>query len=283
MSYPVPSRAALRALSKLCRNDVAPIRRYGSISRQPSGLISSNSAPAKKLRPPPLAVCQIRSKSTSKEPVDPQLDSSTALPDITNYYTLFPQTIPNGPPQKPSRIPDSNTELTGKQPTSQFYINQRDLRQEFLRLQSVYHPDKYPAGSSAHQRAYALSTLLNNAYKTLSDPLLRAQYVLQLLYDIDVTNEDNSAHKTDPETLMLVMEAQEELESADGEEGEHIVERLREENKARIREAEQELGEAFEASDAQRAKDWSVKLKYWKSLEGGLNEWEPGKEVRLTH
>lgn len=147
----------------------------------------------------------------------------------------------------------------------------------------MYHPDKFPAGSAAHQRAYALSTLLNNAYKTLSDPLLRAQYVLQLLYDIDVTNEDNSAHKTDPETLMLVMEAQEELESADGEEGAKIVERLSDENKERIREAEQQLGEAFEASDVDRAKDWSVKLKYWKSLEGGLNDWEPGKEVRLTH
>lgn len=82
---------------------------------------------------------------------------------------------------------------------------------------------------------------------------------------------------------MLVMEAQEELESADGEEGTKIVERLSDENKERIREAEQQLGEAFEASDVDRAKDWSVKLKYWKSLEGGLNDWEPGKEVRLTH
>lgn len=169
---------------------------------------------------------------------------------------------------------------------SSFYVNPRDLRKEFLQLQSVYHPDKYPAGSTAHQRAYALSTLLNNAYKTLSDPLLRAQYVLQLLYDIDVTSEDNSAHPTDPETLMLVMEAQEELEGAadaDGKEGEQVVERLKEENKARIRETEKGLGEAFEAGDAEGARDWSVKLKYWKSLESGLNEWEPGKEVRLTH
>lgn len=283
MALPVPSRAALRALSKLCRNDTTPVRRFVSTklqSHRPSLLYTKSTRNTCRTVPVPSCV---RSKSTNKETVDPQLDSSVALPDITNYYTLFPETIPHGPPQAPSRIPDSDTKLSGEQPASSFYINPRDLRKEFLRLQSIYHPDKFPAGSTAHQRAYALSTLLNNAYKTLSDPLLRAQYVLQLLYDIDVMNEDNSAHKTDPETLMLVMEAQEGLESADGEEGQKIVERLKEENKSRIKEAEQHLGEAFEASDAERAKDWSVKLKYWKSLESGLNEWEPGKEVRLTH
>jgi molecular chaperone HscB len=124
---------------------------------------------------------------------------------------------------------------------------------------------------------------LNNAYKTLSDPLLRAQYVLQLLYDIDVMTEDNSAHPTDPETLMLVMEAQEDLEGADGKAGEQVVGRLKEENNTRIRETEKSLGEAFEAGHVEEAKDWSVKFKYWKSLESGLNDWEPGKEVRLTH
>lgn len=83
---------------------------------------------------------------------------------------------------------------------------------------------------------------------------------------------------------MLVMEAQEELEGAnDGEDGKGVVERLKDENKVRIREAEKGLGEAFESGDVEGAREWSVKLKYWKSLEGGLNDWEPGKEVRLTH
>lgn len=310
MTSPVPSRKALRALSRLCRSDPLPLRQYTSSARQSHRLPTLHSSQTRQPTLSPSQMTPVRFKSTiidapetshfandpsrynpqnrGVEPKkrgtsDPQLDSQAALPDITNYYTLFPRTIPHGPPQAPSRVPDSNTELSGEQPTSSFYINPRDLRKEFLRLQSVYHPDKFPAGSTAHQRAYALSTLLNNAYKTLSDPLLRAQYVLQLLYDIDVTNEDNSAHPTDPETLMLVMEAQEELENAEGEDGKQVVERLKEENRVRIRETERELGEAFEAGDAEGARDWSVKLKYWKSLESGLDEWEPGKEVRLTH
>lgn len=82
---------------------------------------------------------------------------------------------------------------------------------------------------------------------------------------------------------MFVMEAQEELEGAEGAEGEQTVERLREENKGRIRDTERQLGEAFEAGDVEKARDQSVKLKYWKSLEGALNEWEPGRDVRLVH
>jgi len=215
---------------------------------------------------------------------DPQSNASgPVLPDITNYYTLFPKTIPYGPPGASSCIPDSSTVTEGEHPQPAFHINSRELRKEFLQLQSLHHPDKFPAGSVAHQRAYALSTLLNNAYKTLSDPLLRAQYLLEMLYDIDVNNEDNSAHPTDAETLMIVMEAQEELENATSADGEESVERLKTDNRGRIRETETELAAAFEAGDADRAKNESVKLKYWRSLESGLQDWEPGKEVRLTH
>ena len=209
--------------------------------------------------------------------------SGPVLPDITNYYTLFPRTIPQGPPRATSSIPNSSTIKGGEHRPASFHINQRELRQEFLKLQSLHHPDKFPAGSVAHQRAYALSTLLNNAYKTLSDPLLRAQYLLQELYDIDVMSEDNSAHPTDPETLMLVMEAQEELESATNDGGEVAVERLKADNRDRIHETEKMMGAAFEAGDVDKAKNESVRLKYWRSLESGLGDWEPGKEVRLTH
>lgn len=121
--------------------------------------------------------------------------------------------------------------------------------------------------------------MLNNAYKTLSDPLSRAQYLLQILYDVDVMSEDNSEHRSDPETLMLVMEAQEELEDADKD----VVDRLMEENGGRIREAVKGLEEAFGKGDGKKAKEECVKLKFWKSLESGLKDWEPGKEVRLTH
>ncbi|KAK5096276.1 molecular chaperone [Lithohypha guttulata] len=313
MTNPVPTRAALRALAELCHPERSFARQYSS-SRRTSlcsgpGLSSRPTSCRRGLLP---AAIQARWKTTvvdSPEPQvfandptrydaqnrtgpepksqgteDPQANASgPVLPDITNYYTLFPKTIPYGPPRGTSSIPDSSTLTQGDHPPASFHINPRDLRKEFLQLQSIHHPDKFPAGSVAHQRAYALSTLLNNAYKTLSDPLLRAQYLLENLYDIDVMSEDNSAHPTDPDTLMIVMEAQEELEGATNEGGEEIVERLKGDNRGRIRETEKELAAAFEAGDPDRAKNQSVKLKYWRSLESGLQDWEPGKEVSLTH
>ena len=140
----------------------------------------------------------------------------------------------------------------------------------------------------AHQRAYALSTLLNNAYKTLSDPLLRAQYLLELLYGIDVMTEDNSAHQGDQEDLMIVLEAQEELESVldqntQDEDAEELVGRLMEENGARMRETERRLGIAFEEGDVDSAKDEAVRLKYWHTLDSSLKDWAPGKMLTLVH
>lgn len=308
----VPSVDALLVLSELCRGTHMHSRRYCSISiptynrisapihRTVGSIRSSPSLSTARRKttlvdaPEPQTFANDPSKydaqnRTGPEPgaqgtADPQLDASNAvLPDISNYYTLFPRTLPGGPPRPQSSIPDSSTIVNETPPVPHFYLNPRELRKEFLQLQSVYHPDKFASGSAAHQRAYALSTLLNNAFKTLADPLLRAQYLLQMLYDIDVTNEDNSAHPTDPETLMIVMEAQEELENATGKGGEDVVEKLKEENHNRIRESEKELGDAFENGDVDRAKDETVRLKYWRSLDGGLRDWEPGKEVRLTH
>jgi molecular chaperone HscB len=89
-----------------------------------------------------------------------------------------------------------------------------DLRREFLQTQARHHLDKHP-NEPTHSKARALSALINNTYKTLSDPLLRAQYLPLQKYDIDVTSEDNSTHASDSETLMEVMETQERIEDAE--------------------------------------------------------------------
>ncbi|KAK5071551.1 hypothetical protein LTR51_006032 [Lithohypha guttulata] len=311
MTHPIPSREALRALARLCRSSRPIAQHHNQRSqslRQPcltasiqshwkhnctsSQQTRSKTTLAEAQEPHTFANDPSRYNAQNRigpEPTrqgtsDPQMEATDpTLPDITNYYTLFPKTLPSGPPQPQSSLPDSSTITNPNKPPPVFHINPRELRHEFLKLQSLHHPDKFQAGTVAHQRAYALSTLLNNAYKTLSDPLLRSQYLLQLLYDIDVTTEDNSTHPSDPETLMVVMEAQEELENVNKEGGEEVVQRLKEENGTRIWRTEKELGSAFEEGDKERARDESVKLKYWMSLQSGLNEWEPGKEVRLTH
>lgn len=198
--------------------------------------------------------------------------SGIAAPDLTNYYTIFRRTIPHGPP-----------------PSSPFEISPHQLRREFLRLQNALHPDKFPAGSEK-QHAEALSMRINEAYRTLLDPLSRAQYLLRERYGIDVTAETGQTEgqeQMDPQILMQVMEVQEtieELATAQKEAAEAVIARLKKENQARLDGCVERIGQAFDKGDIETARRESVQLRFWYSIEQGLKDWEPGRpEIRIVH
>ncbi|KIW92871.1 Fe-S protein assembly co-chaperone HscB [Cladophialophora bantiana CBS 173.52] len=274
MSRPAPTRQTLRHLRRLCFVD-SPSATTATARRRQSPLQCSRPISTRHPRrtfsrtafghqePRAEAPAQVQPKTANSTQEDPTTSPSPL--DVTNYYTLFPSTLPSGPP-----------------PDGPFEISLPHLRREFLQLQSQYHPDKFPPGTPSHQKSRALSSLLNNAYKTLSDPLLRARYLLQHNHEIDITHEDNATHAgvTDQSTLLEVMEAQEMLEEAKSHDE---IESLMRENIARIRETEKALREAFESDDVDGAKRECINLNYWRSLDSALHEWEPGKQVRLVH
>ncbi|KAJ5355296.1 uncharacterized protein N7496_012508 [Penicillium cataractarum] len=206
--------------------------------------------------------------SPTQTPTEASEPSIARAPDITNHYTIFPKTLPAGPP-----------------PASPFEISVGDLRREFLQLQGAVHPDKYPSGA-AKQHAEALSARINEAYRTLSDPLQRAQYLLRELHGIDVTAEDASTkHALDPATLMEVMEVQETIEEVGASpEAEAEIDALKDENEMRIAGCVGALAGAFDRGDIEGARAECVKLRFWYSVGEGLREWEPGStEIRLVH
>lgn len=175
------------------------------------------------------------------------------------HYDIFPSTLPSGPP-----------------PAGHFPIDTRALRREFLQLQARAHPDLHPAESKA--RAEAASSLINEAYRTLANPLLRAQYLLSLR-GVDVAN-DETLKVEEPDLLMLVLEAREEIEEAQREED---LEGPRVENDERIRESEEKLDRAFADDDVEAAKREAVRLRYWVNIKDSLDNWELGKPVVLEH
>ncbi|KAJ5664733.1 hypothetical protein N7462_011546 [Penicillium macrosclerotiorum] len=220
-------------------------------------------APTTRFLSPMLPILTGRYAST--ESTEPTL---VGAPDITNHYTIFSRTIPAGPP-----------------PASPFNISLGDLKREFLQLQGLIHPDKYPAGA-AKQQAEALSARINEAYRTLADPLQRAQYLLREWHGIDVTAEDAATkHALDPETLMEVMEVQETIEEVGAEpEAETEINALKKENDGRIEACVESLSNAFNRGDQEAARKECVRLRFWYSVGEGLREWEPGKtEIRLVH
>lgn len=112
----------------------------------------------------------------------------------------------------------------------------------------------------------------------MQNPLLRAQYLLSLR-GIDVA-DDETAKVEDPELLMEVLDAREEIENA-REEVE--LEEMKKVNEERIEESEKVLDKAFREDDMVLAKEEAVKLRYWVNIKDSLDAWEQGKPVILAH
>lgn len=157
-------------------------------------------------------------------------------------------------------------------------MNVRELRNEFLRLQAQAHPDLHPA--ERKRQAEALSSRINEAYKTLQSPLLRAQYLLSLRGD--TAHEDDAAKlgdaAEDQELLMEVLELREAIEEARVQED---VDAIKRDNEERVRESVRVLEEAFKEDDIDTARREAVKLRYWVNVEETLHAWEEGKPAPL--
>lgn len=170
------------------------------------------------------------------------------------HYTLFPLTFPVGPP-----------------PAGPFKVDLTRLKKEFLQLQSRAHPDLHQGNNK--DRAEGISAAINDAYKTLQHPLLRAQYLLSLRgTEIADYVDDNS----DQGLIMDVLEVREAIEDAETPEEITKLQRL---NAERIRGCVERLEEFFAKDDLPGARTEVGRLKYWCSIEEALREWEGGKNA----
>ena len=161
-------------------------------------------------------------------------------------------------------------------PSGSFAVDLKALKKEFLQIQAKVHPDMAPADRK--RQAEGLSARINEAYKTLQNPLLRAQYLLSLR-GVDVA-EDETARVEDPELLMEVLETRETIE--DAQEEKDLIP-LKEMNEARIADSVAVLDDAFKSDDIDLAKSESVKLRYWVNIRESIDAWEQGKPVVLIH
>ncbi|KAK6608474.1 hypothetical protein ACHAQE_003257 [Botrytis cinerea] len=211
------------------------------------------------------AISSRRNASSSTNP-SPSASPEQTTPPVAStpqtHYDLFPLTLPRGPP-----------------PSGPFHVDVRALRNEFLRLQASAHPDLHSASNKA--RAEATSALINEAYKTLQSPLLRAQYLLGL-QGVDVHDETGKTggEEGDNELLMEVLETREEMEEAE-EEGD--LDGLKARNEERIVKSEDVVGKALESGDMETARRETVRLRYWVNVRDSLHAWEKGKPVVMVH
>ncbi|KAF2480591.1 HSCB C-terminal oligomerization domain-containing protein [Neohortaea acidophila] len=204
----------------------------------------------------PFTTLPCRNQQPSPSPTTPTPNRESILPQT--HYDHFPTTFPNGPP-----------------PNSPFTPNLRALRSEYLALQSKTHPDLAP--QSQKRQAEARSMRLNEAYKTLQDPLRRARYLLSLR-GIDV--EDEAVQMGENELLMEVMEVREAVEEAESEEE---VAALRGVNDGRVEASVGVLERAFARGDMEGAAVEAVRLRYWMNIEESIVGWEKGQGGGVIH
>jgi molecular chaperone HscB len=94
-----------------------------------------------------------------------------------------------------------------------FAIDDKQLRDVYLRIQRVCHPDALAhKGSAERVAALQMSADMNGAYLTLKDPLKRAEYLL-LLQGVKIGAEQGAV-KPSQSLLMESMELREALMEA---------------------------------------------------------------------
>lgn len=93
----------------------------------------------------------------------------------------------------------------------EYCIVQSELSATYRLLQKQFHPDNFVMQSDAQKRvAMQKSTEINDAYQTLKDNCLRAQYIL-LLQGLDIELDQRTLQDTD--FLMQQMRWREDIES----------------------------------------------------------------------
>jgi molecular chaperone HscB len=138
------------------------------------------------------------------------------------------------------------------------WIEMNALEQKFLQLSWRLHPDNF-VNATEKERELSLrrSSELNDAYRTLQDPVVRVEYLLGIE---NMRKEGEHKQQAPPELLEEVFELNESLdELREAKSARHDLAAL----KSRLEAAEKNFGEKLGEVDAQlqsTARDWDAAI-----------------------
>ncbi|KAG2159860.1 uncharacterized protein EDB93DRAFT_1112307 [Suillus bovinus] len=146
-----------------------------------------------------------------------------------------------------------------------FVVDAALLKRRFIEAQRVSHPDAW-ATKNEFQRVIALhmSNTVNTAYKALSSPLHRIEYILQR-NGLMIEEADSLE---DPELISEIMEVREEIETGD-------IERIRaieEDNDNKINEVVSAVTKSVAEKNWEETKVAAVRLKYLNGIADALKQ-----------
>jgi molecular chaperone HscB len=146
----------------------------------------------------------------------------------------------------------------------QFGLDITELSARYKTAQRETHPDRFAACGQAEQRlAMQVSSLLNEAYKTLKDPVERAVYLLGL-NGVDIRSPQN--RQLAPQFLMEQMNLREELQSLADANDTSGLNRLRADIAGWINKLLDECSQQFQQTDYNAAANSVGKLQFYRKL-----------------
>src|SRR5262245_48181225 len=123
-------------------------------------------------------------------------------------------------------------------------LDKEVLEKAYREVQSRVHPDRFAHAGDAERRAsLQWTTRVNEAYRTLKDPVQRGRHFLEL-HGVDVAFETNTQMPTD--FLMQQLELREELEGATGRKDASRLDDLRAELRTQKEKLEKQIGQAID-------------------------------------
>jgi molecular chaperone HscB len=134
-------------------------------------------------------------------------------------------------------------ELFGLAPA--YLLDTGRLENSYKELQTLVHPDRYAQAADAERRAsMQWTTRVNEAYRTLKDPVQRAKHILEL-HGVDVGFETNTQMPTD--FLLQQLETREQLEEAIQKKDSGFLDSLRSNLIGKRKLLEARIGESLDA------------------------------------
>ena len=161
----------------------------------------------------------------------------------------------------------------------EFDLDEQQLKQIYQQQQAKVHPDRFVGSTEAEKlRSIQATSLLNQAFETLSSPQLRAAYLLQLEgIDVDSVSQADLS----PALLMQQMELREQLEHIvnSGEPLDKLAS-LRGEIERLLKIAQQSFAEKMKAGDYEEARSSYFEMQYLGKL---LTEIDTAEEKILDY
>jgi molecular chaperone HscB len=125
----------------------------------------------------------------------------------------------------------------------EFNIDKKQLKQNMLALQKIYHPDNHHQGSEdILEKILLLSSTLNMAYQVLLNPSSRAVYLLKLL-NIKIADDDIMVRNN--EILIKQMELRQRIDQAFIDYNTLALDQLEQEISINITKVEEKINDLF--------------------------------------